>query len=243
VGGKVFQIGPSITAMEFSTEFDARIGQGDVTLAERDVELLRAVDDHGSINAAATAIGRSYSRAQQRIVELEEAFGELVERTRGGSGGGGSRLTDRADRLLSRYDRLRAEFSGVAETAETVLSGRVADREGELATVETAAGTVRALVPEGGGDVRLTLRADAVTLHSPSESPDPDRTSARNRVRGTVLSVDAGESVALVTVDVGGDASLSALVTAASVEKLNLHRGTPVVASFKATATRGVLID
>jgi molybdate transport system regulatory protein len=79
-----------------------------------------------------------------------------------------------------------------------------------------------------------------VTLQNPSRSPDPDRTSARNRLEGTVLGVDAGESVALVTVDVGGDVELSALVTTASVEKLNLHRGTPVVASFKATATRGV---
>jgi len=226
--------------MEFSTEFDARIGQGDVTLTARDVELLRAIDNHGSINAAATALGRSYSRAQQRIVELEEAFGDLVVRTRGGSGGGGSQLTDSARRLLSRYDRLRAEFSGVAETAETVLTGRIVERDGELATVETPAGVVRALVPPNGDEVRLTLRADAVTLQSPSRSPDADRTSARNRLEGTVLTVDAGEAVALVTVDVGGDVTLSALVTDASVEKLRLHRGTPVVASFKATATRGV---
>ncbi|MFB6101113.1 MAG: TOBE domain-containing protein [Haloplanus sp.] len=228
--------------MEFSTEFDARIGHGDVTLAERDVELLRAVDDHGSINAAATALGRSYSRAQQRIVELEEAFGDLVTRTRGGAGGGGSQLTDNASRLLSRYERLRAEFSGVAETAETVLSGRVVDRDGELATVDTPAGTVRALVPADSddGEVRLTLRADAVTLQSPSASPAAGHTSARNRLEGTVLTVDAGESIALVTVDVGGEVSLSALVTEASVENLNLHRGTPVIVSFKATATRGV---
>ena len=228
--------------MEFSTEFDARIGQGDVTLAARDVELLRAIDEHGSINAAATALGRSYSRAQQRIVELEGAFGDLVERKRGGSGGGGSQLTDNARALLSRYDRLRAEFTGVAETAETVIEGRIVDREGELATVETAAGTVRAIVPPNGDEVRLTLRADAVTLQSPSQSPDSDRTSARNRLRGTVLTIDAGESVALVTVDVGGEIELSALVTTASVERLNLHRGTPVVVSFKATATRGVSI-
>ena len=226
--------------MEFSTEFDARIGQGDVTLTARDVELLRAIDNHGSINAAATALGRSYSRAQQRIVELEEAFGDLVVRTRGGSGGGGSQLTDSARRLLSRYDRLRAEFSGVAETAETVLTGRIVERDGELATVETPAGVVRALVPPNGDEVRLTLRADAVTLQSPSRSPDADRTSARNRLEGTVLTVDAGEAVALITVDVGGDVTLSALVTDSSVEKLRLHRGTPVVASFKATATRGV---
>ncbi|AEN05474.1 TOBE domain-containing protein [Halolamina sp.] len=228
--------------MEFSTDFDARIGRGEVSLTERDVALLRAIDDHGSINAAATALGRSYSRAQQRIVELEDAFGGLVVRTRGGAGGGGSSLTDEADDLVSRFDRLRAEFNGVAETAETVLEGRVVDRDGELATVETPAGAVRALVPTDCGEVRLTLRADAVTLQSPSESPPADRTSARNRLEGSVRSVEAGEAVAMVTIDVGGDVTLSALVTAASIEKLRLHRGTPVVASFKATATRGVPI-
>jgi molybdate transport system regulatory protein len=240
-GGKVFDTGGCTPGMEFSTEFDARISQGDVTLSERDVTLLRAIDDHGSINAAATSLGRSYSRAQQRIVELEAAFGDLVTRQRGGAGGGGSRLTDLARDLLSRYDRLRAEFSGVAETAETVLTGRITDRDGELARVETAAGTVRALVPpDDGEEVRITLRADAVTLQDPSRSPDSDRTSARNRLSGTVSAVDAGEAVALVTVDVGGDVELSALVTVASVEKLDLQHGTPVVASFKATATRGV---
>jgi molybdate transport system regulatory protein len=227
--------------MEFSAAFDAGIEREGVTLTDRDVELLRAIDDHGSINAAATDLGRSYSRAQQRVVALEEAFGALVERERGGAGGGGSRLTDRARSLISRYERMRAEFSGVADTAETALSGTVVARDGELATVETDAGRVRALVPPGdGADVHLTLRADAVTLHSPSESPDRDRTSARNRLRGTVLGVDAGEAVALVTVDVGDGVDLSALVTCASVETLHLHRGTPVVVSFKATATRGV---
>jgi len=230
--------------MEFSTEFDARIGQGDVTLTARDVALLRAIDDHGSINAAATALGRSYSRAQQRIVELENAFSDLVTRTRGGSGGGGSRLTDDARDLLSRYDRLRAEFSGVTETAETVLDGHVVDREGELATVETAAGTVRALIPDAAadGEVWLTVRADAVTLQSNSDSPETDRTSARNRLAGTVDTLDAGEAVALVRVDVGG-ATLSALVTDTSVESLDLQPGAAVVASFKATATRGVPVE
>jgi molybdate transport system regulatory protein len=229
--------------MEFSAAFDAGIEREGVTLDARDVELLDAIDDHGSINAAATDLGRSYSRAQQRVVALEEAFGDLVERERGGAGGGGSRLTDRARELRSRYERLRAEFGGVADTAETALQGRVVERDGELAVVETDAGRLRALVPTAAGvdaDVRLTLRADAVTLHSPPEAPADDRTSARNSLRGTVLGVDAGEAVALVTVDVGGDTDLSALVTHASVETLHLHRGTPVVASFKATATRGV---
>ena len=229
--------------MDLDGEFDARIGEGEVTLAERDVELLRAIDDAGSINAAAEDLGRSYARAQQRIVELEEAFGDLVERTRGGSGGGGSTLTDRARSLLTQYDRLCMEFSSVTETTETVLSGRVVNRNGELVTVETDVGRLLALVPPDGETVRLTIRADAVTLHAPAESPQGADTSARNRLAGEVESVDAGESVAVVHIDVGGADPLAAIVTMNSVRSMGLEPGATVEASFKATATHGVPVE
>ncbi|RBI63386.1 molybdenum-binding protein [halophilic archaeon] len=155
-------------------------------------------------------------------------------RQRGGSGGGGSELTDRAEEPLARFDRLRAEFTGTAEVEETVMTGRVVGREGELATVETPAGRVRALasdaaVPEADA-VQVSVRADAVTLHDPADVPATDATSARNRF--------AGEAVARVVVDVDADAPLAALVTMDSVEKLALRPGAGVVASFKATATR-----
>jgi molybdate transport repressor ModE-like protein len=150
-GDEGFAVGSCTPGMELSAEFDARIGHGDVTRVTRDVELLRAVDERGSVNAAATALDRSYPRAQRRIVELADAFGELVVRTRGGSGGGGSWLTDRARELLSRFDRLRVEFNGVAETAETVIEGRIVDLEGALATVETAAGGLRTAGAGAGG--------------------------------------------------------------------------------------------
>jgi molybdate transport system regulatory protein len=88
--------------------------------------------------------------------------------------------------------------------------------------------------------MRFVVRADAVTLHEPSVSPERDSTSARNRLAGTVIGVDADESVALVTVTVGDAVDLHALVTTESIDRLALEVGVPVVASFKATATRGI---
>jgi molybdate transport system regulatory protein len=220
--------------------FEARLHADGVTFENRDAALLRAIDEVGSLNAAAGTLGRSYSRAHGRLSKLEEAFGPLVERTRGGSGGGGSRLTDRARALLTRFDRLRAEFSGVAGGSETVIEGTVAGREGELGTVRTGVGVVRALVPADTDRVQVTLRADAVTLHDPADAPPSGGTSARNRLRGTAEGVDRGEAVALVTVDVGAAEPLVALVTVESLERLALAPGEPVVATFKATATRAV---
>lgn len=226
--------------MDVSADFDARLGRGEVSLTARDRELLAAVAEHGSLNAAAEALDRSYAHAQRRVVELEEAFGSLVERSRGGSGGGGSQLTATAEGLLAKFDRLQAEFTGVAEADETVLCGEVVERDGELATVETAAGRVRAVAPGESDAVEVTVRADTVTLNRPADAPQPGNTSARNRFEGTVVAVERGETLASVRVDVGATSDLVALVTLTSVDRLDLAPGTGVVASFKATATRAV---
>lgn len=226
--------------MDPDAGFDARLHAEGVAFDARDAELLRAVDEHGSLNAAASALGRSYSRAHERVSDLEEAFGPLVERRRGGSGGGGSELTDTARHLLTTLDRLQAEFAGVAETEETVLSGAVRERDGETAVVETAAGDVRAVVSADATEVAVTVRADTVTLNHPADAPDPDDTSARNRFSGTVTGIERGESLARVGIDIGAEADLVATVTTASIDRLSLRAGDDIVASFKATATRAV---
>lgn len=221
-------------------EFETRLEAGDVAFDARDVALLRAVDEHGSLNRAAAALDRSYSRAQRRVVALEGAFCPLLERRRGGEDGGGSRLTGNAEGLLARFDRVRAEFTGVAEAEETVFAGEVIERDGELGTVETAAGRVLAVVPEGATAVQVAVRSDAVVLSDPADAPPAEATSARNRFCGTVEELDRGEAVAVAAVDVGAETPLRALVTGASVSKLGLEPGRGVVASFKSTATRAV---
>ena len=228
--------------MDLDAEFDARLSTEGVRFTGRDAELLRTIHEHGSLNGAAEALGRSYSRSQQRIVELEDAFGRLVDRRRGGAGGGGSSLTGTADRLLGEFDRLEAEFTGVTEVEETVLRGTVVETDGELGTVETAAGPVRAIVPPDASDVRLAVRADAITLHPVGSAPETE-TSARNQFRGEVGTVATGDSLARVVLDVGADTDAVVLVTRTSVETLGLARGATVVASFKATATRAYPAD
>lgn len=221
-----------------SAQFDAKLHGDGVTFESADVELLRAVDVAGSLNAAAGELGRSYSRAHKRLAALEEAFGPLVESRRGGDGGGGSVLTDRARGLLSRFERLRTAFSGVADVAETVLPGEVVARDGEVATIETPAGRLRALAPLEASAVTVTIRADTVTLYDPTAAPAPTATSARNRFEGVVRDVSAGESVRRVAVDIGGETPLLALLTAESSRELALAPSSAVVASFKTTATR-----
>lgn len=211
-----------------------------VRVDERDVRALSAIAEHGSMHRAAGELGRSYSRLQKRITELEETLGPLVERTRGGEGGGGSTLTPTAHDLLARFDRLQAEFSGLARAEESVFPGTVVDREGLLGTIETPAGTVRGIVTPDADTVQVSIRSDAVGLTTPDDAPKPTATSVRNQFEGTVTDIDAQSGLAHVAVDVGADTPLVTLLTQTSLDTLDLAVGDPVVASFKATATRAV---
>ena len=72
------------------------------------VKILEAIEQHGSINAAAKAIKMSYRAVWGRINATEERLGkELVIRTTGGASGGGSALTPYAKDLISEYKKLR----------------------------------------------------------------------------------------------------------------------------------------
>ncbi|MFC7096967.1 TOBE domain-containing protein [Halobaculum marinum] len=226
--------------------FEASLVADGVTFDGRDAALLRAIAAAGSVSGAAAELGRSRARALSRLETLEGAFGDLVDRRRGGAGGGGSRLAENATALLARFDRLTAALAGTAGATESVFEGVVTGRDGELALVDTDAGAVRALAvgdptPATGDRVQVSVRADAVTLHDPTETPSPDATSARNRFEGVATAVDRGDAVVDVHIDVGANATLSALVTVDSADRLGLTVGSDVVVSFKATATRATV--
>lgn len=223
--------------------FETRLQSGGVSFEASDAALLGAVDEQRSLNTAADVLGRSFSRAHRRIKALEQAFGPLVERQRGGTGGGGSELTDNARDLLARFERLRTAYAGTADAEETVFFGTVTDRNAELATVETGAGTVRALVSTPADRVQVVLRSDAITLHTPDAVPSTHGMSARNRFHGAVTDIDRGESIARIAVDVGIDTLMIALVTCDTIEELGVRADDPVVASFKATATRTIPVE
>ncbi|MFP4628340.1 MAG: TOBE domain-containing protein [Halobacteriales archaeon] len=217
--------------------FEAKLAVGDVTVTERDVEMLRAIERHGSMSAAAEALGRSYPHLQRRVVALESAVGSLTTRRRGGAGGGGTDLTAEARELIRTYDRLRVGLSGVTTVSESVLSGRVLERDGELARIDTPAGVIAARAPRGADLVDVALRADAIVLLEPG-SPERAHTSLRNQLPGTVVDVSTERNVATVDVEVGEGVVLGAMVTVESVERLGLEAGRSIVAAFKSTAAR-----
>lgn len=70
--------------------------------------LLRAVEETGSLRAAALSMGMAYSKALKLLKNAEAALGfPLTMRTTGGRDGGGSILTPQGKEWLKRYEDYR----------------------------------------------------------------------------------------------------------------------------------------
>lgn len=130
------------------------------------IALLGHIAEQGSITRAAKSAGLSYKAAWDAIDELNNlAQKPLVERSVGGKGGGGARLTAEGERVLRLYQRLQvlqAELLGSDEAASDFnLLGRLMLRTSARNQLH---GRVIAIEPHGHNDlIRLQL-AGGLTL-------------------------------------------------------------------------------
>jgi len=78
--------------------------EGEYLMGPRTLRLLEAVEQTGSLKAAAREAGFSYRSAWSRVKRVEEALGyKLIESYSGGEGGGHSRLTSEAVDFLRKF--------------------------------------------------------------------------------------------------------------------------------------------
>jgi molybdate transport system regulatory protein len=153
------------------------------------IALLQHVAEQGSITRAAKAAGISYKAAWDAIDELNNLAAQpLVERSTGGRGGGGARLSAEGERVLRLYQRLQALQTQLLEAAEessdldllgrlmlrtsarNQLQGRITAlrREGRHDRISLALGgglEIEALItPDSTEGLELSLGATVVAL-------------------------------------------------------------------------------
>ena len=89
---------------------------GKVVLSEWRVALLEAVEQTGSINAAAAQQGVPFRVAWRKIQEMEDGLGvALTQRITGGPHGGGTRLTAAGRAYIAQF---HAAVAGLKDLAE-----------------------------------------------------------------------------------------------------------------------------
>ncbi len=75
------------------------------------IDLLEAIDAHGSITQAAKVIGVSYRTAWDTVDAMNNQSDQpLVERATGGRNGGGTRLTEHGRRVIRLFRALEGEY-------------------------------------------------------------------------------------------------------------------------------------
>ena len=82
--------------------------QGEKFFGEGPFRLLCAVEETGSLRAAAMSMNMAYTKALKVLKNAEAALGfPLTARTTGGKDGGGSQLTPEGKEWITRYEAYR----------------------------------------------------------------------------------------------------------------------------------------
>ncbi|WP_233839923.1 TOBE domain-containing protein [Dyella sp. 2HG41-7] len=92
------------------------------------IALLAKIQETGSITAAARAVGVSYKGAWDAIDAMNNLADEpLVTRITGGKGGGGTRLTERGQRLIETFSALEEVHRRFLSQFETLTDASADD--------------------------------------------------------------------------------------------------------------------
>ncbi|MEW6479022.1 MAG: TOBE domain-containing protein [Pseudomonadota bacterium] len=181
---------PNLPATPRSDTLHQALGHA---ISDKRLEVLRRIGVSGSISQAAREAGISYKAAWQAIDTLTSLSGTpLVERTVGGSGGGGARITEEGRRLLVLADEL-------AQARDAVL----ARHAGAGASVSTGAGlgvqtSMRNQLPAWVSLVQSQAQEDPLVLVRLCLEDGQELTSSITRESADLLGLRADLPVLLL---------------------------------------------
>ncbi|MCJ8206021.1 TOBE domain-containing protein [Pseudomonas sp. RGM2987] len=229
------------------------------------IALLQHIAEQGSITRAAKSAGLSYKAAWDAIDELNNlADSPLVERSIGGKGGGGARLSDEGQRVLRLYQRLQTLQAQLLEASEDAgdlgllgrlmlrtsarnqLHGKVleiqAQGHNDRVRLELARGLVIEARITHDSTVRLELGigTDVVALIKAGwlelhALEEPD-TSGNNVLQGVIEHIAAAEDgPSEVRIGLPNGQTLCALADPLQLRSRNLATGSAVQVRFSPT--------
>jgi len=103
---------------------------GGATLGNTRIRLLEAVDRLGSISKAARLVPMSYKTAWDALDHLDNlADHPVIERSIGGAGGGGTKLTDYGRKLVAMCRAVEDEYQAAVDTLHEDGGSGATDKE------------------------------------------------------------------------------------------------------------------
>jgi molybdate transport system regulatory protein len=106
-------------------ELEAGVG---AKLSDARIRLLEAIDQSGSITKAARQVTMSYKTAWDTLDTLDNLADEpVIERSVGGAGGGGTRLTPYGRWLIAMFRAVEGEYQGAVDALATSAGPELTD--------------------------------------------------------------------------------------------------------------------
>lgn len=245
---------------------------GSLRMGADRVRLLEAIRAHGSISAAARAVGLSYKSAWDGVNTMNNLFGRpLVVASPGGRGGGGAAVTAAGLQVIAAFSVGQAELTRFLNSLESHLDETdrlfVSTFLWSLLMKTSARNTFRCTITEViegavNAEVLMDLTGDQklvaiITNRSAREldlGPGKEvfalvkssfvilttedglaKTSARNRLSGTVAVREDGAVNSEIVLDLGGGKTIAAIITKRSAETLDLKPSDRACALIKAS--------
>ena len=118
--------------MTLGASVQVRLAKDGIFFGPGKARLMEYIEKTGSMQEACLEMGLSYSKGARMIKAAEKQLGfKLLERRIGGSGGGGSRLTDEGRDLLKKYRQLTLRVQKDADRAFEEIFGNTYVNTGE----------------------------------------------------------------------------------------------------------------
>ncbi len=93
-------------------------------LGDKKCELLRAIDETGSLNDAMKKLGLTYRKTWDNLRRIENELGfPLIKPTRGGADGGGTVLTLEGKIIIAAFAKFHQEYDSIIQNGfEAILA-------------------------------------------------------------------------------------------------------------------------
>ena len=89
---------------------------GNYIIGDGGLELLKTIEETGSMKQAADKLGMSYRFVWGKIRKMEQRLGlSIMNRHKGGKDGGSSILTDDMIAFIKKYERMKKDVNQYAE--------------------------------------------------------------------------------------------------------------------------------
>ncbi|WP_338601939.1 winged helix-turn-helix domain-containing protein [Sulfolobus tengchongensis] len=101
--------------MKFKFKIWIETEGGKPLIGKGGVRLLRAIEQTGSLSSASKSVGVSYKFAWEYVKRINEILTDSVEMKKGGKNAGGSKVSDKLDKILSIYEEAEKDISQLLE--------------------------------------------------------------------------------------------------------------------------------